>query len=234
MLDTKPSPGLMLFYYQSVYIYKLQRNSNPKYISFRSKNCMKNIICKMSAILFRLPCFEYPNTLKETYTSRTGPPHCSTIQPFCHWYDNWYVNTPSLVDLVAWLLSQLSTEHLDLEAFSLKPELLNKNGYEMLSLSHPTGTLIYTLHSNGYHMSNFYHKQFIVYTCDLTALHRHHLQTPLVCLVLTHWGRNKMAAFSQTTLSNAFSWMKILEFRLRFHWSLFLWVLLTIIQHWFW
>ena len=39
---------------------------------------------------------------------------------------------------------------------------------------------------------------------------------------LTHWGRDRMAAASQTTLSNAFSWMKMLEFRLRFHWSLFL------------
>ena len=29
---------------------------------------------------------------------------------------------------------------------------------------------------------------------------------------LTHWGRDKMAAVSQTTLSNAFSWMKMLEF----------------------
>ena len=31
-----------------------------------------------------------------------------------------------------------------------------------------------------------------------------------------------MAAISQTMLSNAFSWMKMYEFRLRFHWSLFL------------
>ena len=45
---------------------------------------------------------------------------------------------------------------------------------------------------------------------------------------LTHLGRDKMPAFSQTTLSNAFSWMKILEFRLKIHWSLFLRVLLTI------
>ena len=52
-------------------------------------------------------------------------------------------------------------------------------------------------------------------------------------LCLTHWGRDKMATVSQTTLSNAFSWMKMLEFRLRFHWSLFLRVQLTIIQHWF-
>ena len=29
---------------------------------------------------------------------------------------------------------------------------------------------------------------------------------------LTHWGRDKMAAISQTTLSNAFSWMKMSKF----------------------
>ena len=45
---------------------------------------------------------------------------------------------------------------------------------------------------------------------------------------LTHWFRDKMAAVSQTTHSNAFSWMKMLEFQLRFHWSLFLRVQLTI------
>ena len=51
--------------------------------------------------------------------------------------------------------------------------------------------------------------------------------------ILTHWGRDKMAAISQTTHSNAFSWMKMYAFRLRFHWSLFLRVQLTIIQHCF-
>ena len=39
---------------------------------------------------------------------------------------------------------------------------------------------------------------------------------------LTHWGRDKMAAISQTTLSDSFSWTKMLKFRLKFHWSLFL------------
>ena len=53
------------------------------------------------------------------------------------------------------------------------------------------------------------------------------------CIFLTHWGRDKMAAISQTTLSIAFPWMKMLEFRLNFHWSLFLRVQLTIFQHWF-
>ena len=42
-----------------------------------------------------------------------------------------------------------------------------------------------------------------------------------------------MAVISQTTLSSAFSWKKMSEFRLKFHWSLFLRVQLTILQHWF-
>ena len=50
---------------------------------------------------------------------------------------------------------------------------------------------------------------------------------------LTHWGRDKMATISQTTLSNAFSWMKIYKFWLRFHLSLFQRVQLTIFQPWF-
>ena len=41
-----------------------------------------------------------------------------------------------------------------------------------------------------------------------------------------------MDAISQTTLSNALSWTKMCEFRLRFHWSLSLGVQLTIFQHW--
>ena len=48
-----------------------------------------------------------------------------------------------------------------------------------------------------------------------------------VCSSLTHQGLD-MAAISQTTFSTAFSWMKIYKFRLRFHWSLFQRVQLTI------
>ena len=50
---------------------------------------------------------------------------------------------------------------------------------------------------------------------------------------LTHWGRDKMDAISQTTFSSAFSWMKLFEFRSKFKWSLFLRVRLTVFQHWF-
>ena len=49
---------------------------------------------------------------------------------------------------------------------------------------------------------------------------------------LTHWGRDKMDAILQTTFSNAFSSMKMFEFQLKFHWSLFLGTQLTMFQHW--
>ena len=52
-------------------------------------------------------------------------------------------------------------------------------------------------------------------------------------LGLAHWGRDKMAAIFQTTFANAFFWMKMHEFRLRFHWNLFPRVQLTKFQHWF-
>ena len=55
---------------------------------------------------------------------------------------------------------------------------------------------------------------------------------PLPESMLTHWGRDKMDAISQTTYSSAFSWMKMFEFRLKFHWRMFLRVQLTIIHQW--
>ena len=50
---------------------------------------------------------------------------------------------------------------------------------------------------------------------------------------LTHWGRDDVDAISQPTFWNAFSWMKIYKFRLRYHCFFFLRVQLTIFQHWF-
>ena len=62
---------------------------------------------------------------------------------------------------------------------------------------------------------------------------QNHIDTYVEGATLTHWGRDKMAAIFQTTFWNAFSWMKMYEFQLKFHWSLFLRVQLTIFQHWF-
>ena len=50
---------------------------------------------------------------------------------------------------------------------------------------------------------------------------------------LTHWGRDKMDAISQTIFSNVFSSMKMFQFRLKFPWGLFPRVQLIILQHWF-
>ena len=46
--------------------------------------------------------------------------------------------------------------------------------------------------------------------------------------MLTHWSRDKFAVISKTILSNALSWMNMYKFRLRFHWSLFPTVQLTL------
>ena len=56
--------------------------------------------------------------------------------------------------------------------------------------------------------------------------------TQFQCELLTDLPMDKMAAISQTIYSDAFSWMKSLVFWLKFHWSLFQRVQLTIIQHW--
>ena len=62
---------------------------------------------------------------------------------------------------------------------------------------------------------------------------RKYVQTNRAQAQLTHWGRDKVDASSQTTFWNAFSPMKIYEFHLRFDWSLFLRFKLIIFQHWF-
>ena len=61
---------------------------------------------------------------------------------------------------------------------------------------------------------------------NVTPVHYH-------SFALTHLPFNKMAAISQTIFSDAFSWMKIFIFWLKFHRSLFPKVQLTITQHWF-
>ena len=52
-------------------------------------------------------------------------------------------------------------------------------------------------------------------------------------LMFTKWARDNMAAIFRTKCRNGFSWMKIYEFRFKFHWSVFLVVQLRIFQHWF-
>ena len=53
-----------------------------------------------------------------------------------------------------------------------------------------------------------------------------------IAFSLTHWGRHKMDPISRTPFSNGFSWMKMFEYWLKFHWNLFLRIQLTIFEHW--
>ena len=56
----------------------------------------------------------------------------------------------------------------------------------------------------------------------LKCLWCQHWHCDLTCMGifgLTHWNRAKIDAILQTTFSNGFSWMKMYEFRLTFHWS---------------
>ena len=70
------------------------------------------------------------------------------------------------------------------------------------------------------------HYNHAIYTVRLLnsvsiRLHLQPAQRLTSKITLTHWGRDKMAVFFQT-FSNTFSWMKMYEFWLTFHWSLFL------------
>ena len=59
----------------------------------------------------------------------------------------------------------------------------------------------------------------------------HIVQHMYVLQPLTHWGT--IANILPMTFSNAFSCMKMCELWLKFHWSVFLRVQLTILLHWF-
>ena len=56
---------------------------------------------------------------------------------------------------------------------------------------------------------------------------------PFVIITLTCWGQNKIATVLQTTFSKSFSWIKIVLFWLKFHWTLFPRVQLILNQHLF-
>ena len=92
-----------------------------------------------------------------------------------------------------------------------------------------------TVHASFYFLHGMMNPQMMIKEMIIT--HWHCLIWSIYVMVmtsqLTHWGRDKMDAISQTTFSNAFSWMKMFVYRLKFHWNLFLRVQLTIFRHWF-
>ena len=69
----------------------------------------------------------------------------------------------------------------------------------------------------------FWYSKAIISFCSITRLP----------LVLTHWGRDEMAAIFPTMFSNAISRMKINGFWFKFQWCIFPRVQTTIFQHLF-
>ena len=81
-----------------------------------------------------------------------------------------------------------------------------------------------SLYSSTYKKHDYRHRleriwTVFVHRCPSFLMH--------IIIHLTHWGRDKVDAISQMTFSSQYSWMKMLELRLKFHWSLFLRVQLT-------
>ena len=137
------------------------------------------------------------------------------LAQLCLFPDQWLCH--SLLDLTHWgrdkMVSIFQTTFSNVfswNVFSTK-----------ISLDGPINNIPALVHLIAWHWSSHC---WLDYWCKYASLGLNDL---------THWGRDKMAAVSQTTFSNAFSWMKIFEFRLKFHWSLFLRVQSTIFQHWF-
>ena len=94
-----------------------------------------------------------------------------------------------------------------------------------------------------HHCYYYYHSiNDIPYQCDINCAGHFTLDAlasrPVACWtvevnMINSLRPRQMDAISQTTFSNAFSRMKMNEFHLGFHWSLFLRFELTIFQHWF-
>ena len=98
---------------------------------------------------------------------------------------------------------------------------------------HPKLPSNYSIHLkfvHGYGILSFYRHVLILQVSWYDESLGSMVSIPTNCLNTLRPRQN--GPVSQTTLSNAFSWMKMLEFRFRFHWSLFLRVQLAIIQHW--
>ena len=83
-------------------------------------------------------------------------------------------------------------------------------------------------HTNCTVHGNNYAQGFVVYCCGL--LLDGSIQT--FQILLTCWGQDKMLAIFQMTFSDAFSWIKMYEFGLRFHRIFFLRVEWITLQHW--
>ena len=139
---------------------------------------------------------------------------------FNHWpSDCTFDNKSTLVQVMAWCC-QVTSHYLS----QCWPRLMLTHGVARPKWVNVKPSTYRTSQSNC-HNSNF-----VVVNVGQFYLY------PVIRLpqcLLTHWVRDKIAVIFQTIFSSVISWTKMYKFRLRFHWSLFLRVQLTTLQHWF-
>ena len=143
----------------------------------------------------------------------------------CHWI--------SLVISQQWLMARFTVNEPDHVAWTYVNQVLWRH---MTSPIEPMCYLFLGYDSREINSTSY--SQYVQWIPNESSSTFFGLKTTLVSMMasfdtLTHRGRNNMTAISQTTLSIASPWMKMLEFRFEYHWSLFIRVRLTIFQHWF-
>ena len=143
----------------------------------------------------------------------------------------WIHNIPVLVQIMAWRrpgtkpLSEAMMVSLLTYICLTRPQWVNDLRWLLQNLTDVKSTLVQEMawcHQATSHYWNQCWPRQIFYHMSLLGHNE-----------LTHWDWDKIDAILKTPFSNAFSWLKMYEFHLRFHWSLFQRFELTIYQHWF-
>ena len=159
---------------------------------------------------------------------------CLTFLPFCNtgFPDNGF-SIDNVPDLTLLRTPGKTAGHQCSHVWKFVKRTCKKTGIVLKSASYSIG--MYDVSQTAMdkkaldrHICNFRQGDYLRICCVLKL--RSIMQLPLSAVILlTHWGRDKI---SQLILTNAFSWMNVYKFRLKFHWSMFLKVQSTIFQHW--
>ena len=98
-----------------------------------------------------------------------------------------------------------------------KINILSSSSFKKNHCTFPTGIR----RNNNAIMTSKRRRVDVIITLFLRQVSAELLLMSLLPEWLTHWGQGKMDTISQTIFSNAFSWMKMFQLRLKFHWCYF-------------
>ena len=139
---------------------------------------------------------------------------------------------------------------IELQTFSLKKIRLKMSSAKCRPFCLGLNVLKIMSRHNGNLFHRMGHFSYLVNTTATAVLSRQEaMASATIVLICFSWNISVSAAngliyfntlrlrqngpIAQTTISSTFSWMKMLEFLLKFHWSLFARVQLAIFHHWF-